>query len=132
MKTIKIICAVVILMLLSNSCETPISITLPHSENVKVIEGWIENDQPAIVVVSNSLSYYSDVDLEAIMASVDTNAIVRISDDMGNTEQLQRKHSLEHIFGAFGLLQQMPLIYVGEQIKGVPGHTYTRFFDLLF
>ncbi len=129
MKTIKIICAVVILMLLSNSCETPISITLPHSENVKVIEGWIENDQPAIVVVSNSLSYYSDVDLEAIMASVDTNAIVRISDDMGNTEQLQRKHSLEHIFGAFGLLQQMPLIYVGEQIKGVPGHTYTLYVE---
>jgi hypothetical protein len=121
------------ILFIFNSCETPISITLPHSENVKVIEGWIENDQPAIVVISNSLSYYSDVNLEAIMASVDTNAIVRISDDMGNTERLLRKldleHSIKHPFGAYGLLTQIPLTYIGEQIKGIPGHTYTLYIE---
>lgn len=129
MKTTKIFYAVIVLLLLSNSCETPISITLPHSENVKVIEGWIENDQYPIVVVSNSMSYYSTIDIDAILSSVDTTAIVRISDDMGNMEQLQRKHSLEHIFGALGLLRQNPLVYVGEQIKGVPGHTYTLYVE---
>ena len=129
MKATKIIYAVTILMLLSNSCETPISITLPYSQNVKVIEGWIENDQYPIVVVSNSMSYYSTIDMETILSSVDTAAIVRISDDMGNTEQLQRKHTLEHLFGALGLLQQNPLVYVGEQIKGIPGHTYTLYVE---
>lgn len=125
-KTIYIITAILFLF---NSCETPISITLPHNENVKVIEGWIENDQYPIVVVSNSMSYYSTIDMDAILSSVDTTAIVRISDDMGNTEQLQRKHTLEHLFGAFGLLQQKPLVYVGGQIKGVPGHTYTLYVE---
>ncbi|MDR0368733.1 MAG: DUF4249 domain-containing protein [Bacteroidales bacterium] len=129
MKTTKLFCFLVLGMLLLNGCETPVSITLPHSENVKVIEGWIENNQYPTVVVSNSLSYYSTIDINAILSSVDTTAIVRVSDDMGNTEQLQRAHSLEHVFGVLGILQQKPLLYVGKQIKGVPGHTYTLYVE---
>jgi hypothetical protein len=72
------------------SCETPISVKIPGMEDTKVIEGWIENDKPAVVVISKSLAYFSGVSVETILTSIDTNAIVKISDDMGNTEELQR------------------------------------------
>ena len=133
---------------LFSSCETPISLNIPGKEDTKVIEGWIENDKPAIVVVSQSLSYYSSVGVESILASVDTAAIVKISDDMGNTEQLQRQHTMEHAFTFFllasispnpsalvdssifmKLLTLTPYAYVGKTIKGIPGHTYTLYVE---
>jgi len=134
------------------SCETPISLKIPGMENTKVIEGWIENDMPATVVISHSLAYFSGVSVETILASIDTNAIVKISDDMGNTEQLERplyadfimnypnpERILEHCFAYFlapGIINRdtMALLklgnqptyaYVGKTIKGIPGHTYT-------
>jgi hypothetical protein len=72
------------------ACETPISLTIQGKEDTKIIEGWIENDKPAVIVISKSLAYFSSVTAEALLASIDTNAIVKISDDMGNTEELQR------------------------------------------
>ena len=134
------------------SCETPISVKIPGMENTKVIEGWIENDRPATVVISHSLAYFSSVSVETILASIDTNAIVKISDDMGNTEQLERplytdfimnypypERILEHCFAYFlapgiitmdttallKLSSQKTYAYVGKTIKGVPGRTYT-------
>ena len=104
-------------------CETPVSVKLPGKENKKVIEGWIENDQPAVVIVSNLLPYFSTIDMETILASVDTNATVRITDDMGNTEQLGRGFSFDHFFGVLGYA------YVGKNIKGIPGHTYTLYVE---
>ena len=125
------------------SCETPISLKIPGKEDTKMIEGWIENDMPATVVVSKSLSYFSSVSVEAILASIDTNAIVKVSDDVGNTEQLQRQHILDHCFTYFlvasittdpdalldpniffKLISLRPYAYVGKNIKGVPGRTY--------
>jgi hypothetical protein len=72
------------------SCETPISLKIPGKEDTKIIEGCIENGKPAVVVISKSLAYFSSVSVETILAAIDTNAIVKVSDDMGNTEQLQR------------------------------------------
>jgi len=80
----------VFVSLIFSGCETPISLKIPSMENTKVIEGSIENNKPAVVVISKSLPYFSNVSVETILASIDTNAIVKVSDDMGNTEQLQR------------------------------------------
>jgi hypothetical protein len=104
-------------------CETPISVTIPHKESTKIIEGWIENNKSAVVIVTNSIAYFSKVDTAALLASIDRNAIVRVSDDMGNTEQLQRGFSLEHVFGMLGGA------HVGRTIKGIPGHTYTLYVE---
>ena len=104
-------------------CETPISIEIPNKGKTKIIEGWIENDQPAVVIVSSSIPYFSKIDTAAIFGSIDRNAIVKISDDMGNTEQLHLGFSLDHIFGVLGGA------YVGSTIKGVPGHTYTLYVE---
>jgi len=104
-------------------CETPISIEIPNKGKTKIIEGWIENDQPAVVIVSNSLPYFSKIDTAAIFASIDRTATVKITDDMGNSEQLQLGFSLDHIFGVLGGA------YVGKNIKGIPGHTYTLYVE---
>ena len=104
-------------------CETPISVSLPGKENKKVIEGWIENDKPAIVIVSSTIPYFSTIDTSDIFASVDRNAIVRVTDDMGNSEQLQLGFSMEHFFGVLGGA------YIGKNIKGIPGHTYTLYVE---
>ncbi len=112
-----------LLLIFISGCETPISLTIPNKEDTKVIEGWIENDQTATVVISRSIPYTSKIDLNAIYSSVDTAAIVRVSDDMGNTEQLQLGFSVDHIYGVLGKA------YVGKTIKGIPGHTYTLYVE---
>ena len=122
-KNAKVYICLLFLVLCFCGCETPVSVKLPGKENKKVIEGWIENDQSAVVIVSNSLSYFSKIDSAAIFASIDKNATVKITDDMGNSEQLQLGFSLEHIFGVLGGA------YVGKTIKGVPGHTYTLYVE---
>lgn len=110
-----------IALLLFAACETPISMKLPEQAGTTVIEGWIENEKTAVVAVSNSLSYYSNIDINTIFNSVDTAATVIITDDMGNSETLQLGTSWEHIFGVVGRL------YVGKTLKGIPGHTYNLY-----
>jgi hypothetical protein len=139
-----------------SACETPISLKIPGKEDTKIIEGWIENDKPAVVVISKSLAYFSSVTLETILASIDTTAIVKISDDMGNTEELQRQHFFDgepflyHGFAFFllssigvnindlsnltpatvqKLMNLKPFAYIGKTIKGKPGHTYNLYVE---
>jgi hypothetical protein len=125
MKTIKERYIIILCFCLAflQGCETPISLTIPNKESTKIIEGWIENDTPPIVVVSRSLSYYSSINLNSLLSSVDTTAIVKVSDDMGNTEQLRLGMNMDHIFGIMGKA------YIGRTIKGKPGHTYTLYVE---
>lgn len=119
MKYIKSTCFLVILACLITACETPISLTVPNHNNPLVIEGWIENDKPATVIVSQSLSYYTEITLTTILASIDSTAVVNVSDDEGNTELLSLGFSPDHLFGLMGKA------YVGSSIKGKAGHSYT-------
>lgn len=119
MKYIKNIFFLVILASLVAGCETPISLTVPNHTNPLVIEGSIENDKPATVVVSQSLSYFSEITLATILSSIDSNAVVNVSDDEGNTELLSLGFSPDHLFGLLGKA------YVGSSIKGKAGHSYT-------
>ncbi|MDR1458967.1 MAG: DUF4249 domain-containing protein [Bacteroidales bacterium] len=112
------------LFILLSGCETPISLTIPNKENTKIIEGWIENDGTPVVIISRSLSYYSTINGESLLSSVDTNAIVKVSDDMGKTEQLIRGFSNDHFLGVLGKA------YVGNgTVKGIPGHSYTLYVE---
>ncbi len=105
------------------ACETPIGMKLPGKKNTKVIEGWIENDQYPVVVVSNSLSYYSTIGAEEVLASADKNAKVYITDEDGNSEQLALGFTTEHIFGIVGAA------YVGKTIKGKAGKEYSLYVE---
>lgn len=109
---------IMLFVLVLSGCETPISITVPNHKNPLVIEAWIETDQVATVVISRSLSYYSEIDMATILRSIDTTALVEVSDDEGNSETLSLGFSPEHIYGLLGRA------YVGSTLKGKAGHSY--------
>ncbi|HPJ90442.1 MAG TPA: DUF4249 domain-containing protein [Bacteroidales bacterium] len=117
MKLIYHSCLFLLIIFLS-ACETPISLTIPHHKNPLVIEGWIDNDRPATVIVSRSLSYYTEITLATILQSIDTTAQVIVSDDEGNSETLSLGFSADHLYGLLGKA------YVGKNIKGKIGHSY--------
>jgi hypothetical protein len=119
----KYIITVCLLWVCLQGCETPISLTIPNKESTKIIEGWIENNKPPVVVISRSLSYYSTISLSSILSVIDTTSIVKVSDDMGNTEELKLGFNSDHPFGVLGRA------YVGQTIKGIPGHTYTLYIE---
>jgi hypothetical protein len=112
-----------LIFLLLSGCETPISLKIPNKESTKIIEGWIENNKSPVVIISRSLSYYSTNNLNSLVSSIDTTAIVKVSDDMGNTEQLKLGISIDHLYGMLGKA------YVGKTIRGIPGHTYTLYVE---
>ncbi|MBP5612580.1 MAG: DUF4249 family protein, partial [Bacteroidales bacterium] len=66
--------------LLMPSCETPIEMDLPEHHRVTVIEGWIENNRPALVAISISRPYYSSTSQDSILQSIQTNAKVIVTD----------------------------------------------------
>ncbi|NLO42052.1 MAG: DUF4249 domain-containing protein [Bacteroidales bacterium] len=101
------------------SCETPVSLEIPGYVSPLIIEGWIENGRPATVAVSRAMSYYSEVTLSNLLASIDTNAVVEITDEDGRTERLMLRFSADHMFGLLGR------VYVGELIRGQAGHSYS-------
>ncbi|MBP5396343.1 MAG: DUF4249 family protein, partial [Bacteroidales bacterium] len=92
---------------------------LPEHHRVTVIEGWIENNRPALVAISISRPYYSSTSQDSILQSIQTNAKVIVTDsNTGVSETLSLGKSYDHIYGLLGKA------YLGKTLKGVPGHTY--------
>lgn len=101
------------------SCEEPISIDLPEHNGIAVIEGFIENGRTATVAMSISRPYYSYTSRDSLLASIQTEAKVIVTDsNTGESEQLSIGYSEDHIFGL------VRMAYIGKNLKGVPGHTY--------
>lgn len=119
----KIVFFIWIIVGLLVSCETPISITLPEHSATTVVEGWIENGQHPVVIVSHSMDYYSSIGMDAILASVEKNCIVKVTDSDGNEEQLQLGFTYDHIFGLLNAA------YVGKSLVGQPGKTYYLYIE---
>ncbi|MFT3704475.1 MAG: DUF4249 domain-containing protein [Agriterribacter sp.] len=70
-----------LLLLISflSSCEKDIDIDLKNADAKLVVEATIETDQPPIVILSNSLDYYSSVSAEILEGSFVHNAEVYIT-----------------------------------------------------
>ncbi|MCK9612046.1 MAG: DUF4249 domain-containing protein [Bacteroidales bacterium] len=87
MKTIKYIFFSMSLLLLLTSCEKEITLDLPVVEPKIVIEGYIENGMAPSVIITKSAPYFDPIDINTLLNSYVSNAIVTVSD--GNkTEQL--------------------------------------------
>jgi len=95
------------------SCEKEINIDLPEETPKIVIEGYIENGQPAVVSITKSAPYFDPIDSTTLLSSMVLNAVVTVSDGT-TTEQLQ-----------FDTVMSIPpIIYVGKNIIGEVGKTY--------
>ena len=110
----KVILSFVSLLVLFTSCEKEISIDLPKEPSKLVVEGWIENDNYPIVILTKSSPYFDPIDSIALFGSIVTDAIVKVSDGI-TTEQL-----------TLGLIDMYPRIaYIATTIKGEIGKKYT-------
>ncbi len=109
--------SVLMAALLFGACETEIDVDLPDYGSKLVIEGTIENGQPAIVTLTNSIPYFQELNMEYIQNNLlvqDAEVIVTSSD--GERDSL--------------ILQFCPdaplfLAYVSPNLRGRENTTYT-------
>lgn len=108
-----------LLGLIFTQCQKEIEVELPDYKQKIVIEGSIENGQPAMVMVTHSVPYFSTMSLETLKNDVlITDAEVTVTDDStGQTEQLT------FVF----LDPEFPMYmgYKGRTLLGEPGKSYT-------
>ena len=78
--------------LLLCACQREIDLNLPDYQSKLVIEGTIENGSPAMVMLSKSIPYFSEVNLGTLMNDVlvnGTQARVFVTSETGETEELK-------------------------------------------
>lgn len=104
-----------LLLFASTGCEKQLDLQLPVGEQKIVVEGWIENDKNAEVILSLSAPYFSSIDSTNLFDYAVTHAKVTLTD--GNrTEILTLKPNQAYF---------PPFVYRSVDIRGVPGGTYT-------
>lgn len=92
------------------ACQKEIEVDLPDYGKKLVVEGYIENDEFPIVMLTRSIPYFSHVNIDTFLRSVIIpNADVFVSSSRGEREQL-----------TFQMTDKSPLgfAYVGDSIKG--------------
>ncbi len=76
-----------------SSCQKEIELDLPEYESKMVIEGSIELGEPAMVILSKSISYFENIDLNYLMNNVFIrDAEVYVTASTGETELLTFKY----------------------------------------
>lgn len=73
-------------------CQQEIDMKLPDYQPKLVVEGSIETGSPAMVMLSKSIPYFSEINLGALMNDVlvnGTQARVFVTSETGETEELQ-------------------------------------------
>ncbi len=97
------------------SCERSIVVKIPDPEEKIVVEGWIEPDEVAYVMLTKNTAYFSVVDSTTLMNMIVTNATVTVSDGI-NSEQLTLTIDPNYF---------PPILYKGSTLKGIAGRSYT-------
>lgn len=111
----------ILLGMLFSQCQKEIEVDLPDYNRKIVIEGSIENGQPAMVTVSHSVPYFSNIDLETLLNDVFIrDAEVFVTSSTGETEQLTLP-----IPSLSNLNPEALFTYTGHTLLGEPGKSYT-------
>ncbi|MDR1345451.1 MAG: DUF4249 domain-containing protein [Bacteroidales bacterium] len=112
------ILTVACVMIVFTACEKEIKVTLPDYSNKVVIEGSIENGQPAVVMVTRSMPYFSYINIDTLMNKVFiNNAIVTVTSSSGESEQL--------VFTRASDISSFYFAYVSPTLRGEEGKIYT-------
>ena len=119
MRSICFTLLLVFIGMLFSQCQKEIEVELPDYERKIVIEGSIECGEPAMVMVTRSVPYFSTMSFETLKNDVlITDAEVTVTDDStGQTEQLT--------FVFFDPEFPMCMGYKGRTLLGEPGKSYT-------
>lgn len=103
------------LILLASSCEKNIQVEIPEYEEKIVVEGWIEPNEVAYVMLTKNSAFFSTVDSAALTNMLISDAIVTVSNGT-KSEQLTL---------TFDPNYAPPILYKGSTLKGEVGKTYT-------
>ena len=107
------------LALLLTACQREIDLNLPDYQSKLVVEGVIETGSPAIVMLSKSIPYFSEINLETLMSQVlvnGTQARVFVTSETGETEELQWTLSPDAPYY---------MAFMGSKVIGKPETHYT-------
>jgi hypothetical protein len=102
------------ILILLLSCNQEVNVDLPSYNGKIVVDGWIEQDGYAKVLLTKSAPYFGKLDSIALRELVLTRAKVSVSD--GETTEVLTLHPNPDYFP--------PLLYSGYQLKGEIGKTY--------
>ena len=64
-----------VFVMLFASCQKEIEVDIPDYEQKIVIEGSIEAGEPAMVMVSRSISYFADIDIQTLYPDADERCL---------------------------------------------------------
>lgn len=73
------------------ACQQEIELDLPDYQSKLMIEGTIENGSPAMVMLSKSIPFFSEINIETLMSDVlvnGTQARVFVTSETGESEEL--------------------------------------------
>lgn len=103
--TIRYFFSLVALLALSASCEKVIDININDANPIPVVESYIENDSTCYALLTYTSNFFDNSSSPFI-----TDAVITVSDDAGNSEQLT---------------YESDGVYRGNTVIGVIGRTYT-------
>lgn len=125
------------------SCEKNVELEIPREENVLVVEGRIETDQPPYVILTRSTGYFEPADLNTFLNTFVHDAAVTVTTDSGvfileelclNDIPKEIKPlasaflglSADEVAGNSYCLYTVPVAQLlsGNFLKGVAGKTY--------
>lgn len=126
----------ILLIILFASCTKEVQIDIPGYEEQLVIDGQIETDLPAIVLISNTNDIYQGTNIQNYLNSFVSGATVTISDGIITDTLLEvctdnlPSGTEDVVAGLFGLpveeIANLQLcFYVSTQITGEPGKSYS-------
>lgn len=104
------------------SCEKSINIQPQSQQPLLVVDGTIENGKTPHVVLSNSLNYYSEINVEKLLASIVSDAKVTISD---GSAVVQLKEFKQPLFADYNLTYYSTDSSGENAVIGEVGKTYT-------
>ncbi len=112
------------------SCTKEVSVTPPDGVPAMiVVEGWIQNDEYAVVKLSRSSGYFDPIPsftdtlkiLDYILNDlVVQNATVIVSDGL-TSDTLKPELN----FISYSKKYKLPYVYMGKVLKGIPGKSYS-------
>ncbi len=78
-----------LLLLGFSACQSEVEVDLPDYQSKLVVEGYIENGKPAMVMLSRSVPFFQHIDMNYIVNNVLVmDAVVTLTSSDGESEQL--------------------------------------------
>ncbi|MAZ58634.1 MAG: hypothetical protein CMP56_04435 [Flavobacteriales bacterium] len=111
----------ILILFLICSCTKEIDIEIPNNGTQFVVNGYIENNRVAKILITRSLPYFDPISDNSIGESLVNDAIVTISNSIGESELLTPTYSPWFT----NLTDTWYYNYATSSMKGVEGVTYT-------